>query len=170
MAKFERIAGTIDLVARSGKAFTLEGDGVSWYSVYKAAQLQGAQKGDDVTFEFDVVTKGGKDFLNVQGNVDFLEGSESAPAPRAARPARGAAPAPRAARTARPVASEAPSEGREDKRQRSIVRQNSLTNANALFATLGRAGLLGESSAEELAQEVLAVARVFEEFSMVEDA
>lgn len=172
-SKFETATGTISLMARSGKAFTLEGDDKSWFSVYKAVQLQGAQVGDEVEFEFEAVTKGGAEFLNVQGNVTILgEGSEPAPARRAPPARRGAAPAARAPRTARSEASEAPSGGgdsREDKRQRMIVRQNSLTQANALLHSMAVAGLLGEGAPEELAAQLIELAKQFETFSMLED-
>lgn len=172
-SKFETATGTISLMARSGKAFTLEGDDKSWFSVYKAVQLQGAQAGDEVEFEFEAVSKGGAEFLNVQGNVTILgEGSEPAPARRAPPARRGAAPAARTPRGERPAASEAPSKGgdtREDTRQRMIVRQNSLTQANSLFHSMAVAGLLGEGAPEDLAAQLIELAKQFESFSMLED-
>lgn len=161
----EHASGIVEAVARSGTSFKLEGDS-GWFGVFRASQMNGAQKGDSVSFSFETVNKGGKEFLNVKGNVEI----EGAPVSRErAAPARRATAAPD--RSASPSARSAPSAApKDDPRQRSIVRQNSLTQANALYATLSRAGLLGEGSSEELAEEIIAVARLFERYSMVEDA
>jgi len=163
----ERAEGIVEAVARSGTSFKLEGD-AGWFSAFRASQLNGLQKGDSVSFDYDVVNKGGKEFLNVKGNVDV----EGASGGRTEPPARGrAAPPSRAAggRAASAPARQSAAPA-DDPRQRSIVRQNSLTQANALYATLGRAGLLGEGVASELAVEIIEVARLFEAYSMVEDA
>lgn len=166
MARNETISmtGVIEAVARNGKAFKI---GEEWFSVYKAPQMNGAQKGDEVEFEFVEANKGGATFLNVEGNVNVV-GAE--PEARPARPTRASAarPAARAAAPTRASRSEstAPS---GDPRQRSIVRQNSLTQANALLATAARLGILGEQEPEELAELALTLARTFEAYSMVED-
>lgn len=164
---FEQV-GVIEAVARTGKAFKIGDD---WFSVFHADQMAGAQKGDNVTFEYSVTNKGGKDFLNVEGdlNIDGEAPKQRAPARQA--PARqGSGPSGPPARRAAPASSggsSAPSGN--DPRQRSIVRQNSLTQANALLATLGRAGLLGEPDTTDLATKAIALARLFEAYSMGED-
>lgn len=165
-------AGVIDAVARTGKAFRLDTSADDWYSVFDAKQLNGAQKGDEVEFEYSVANKGGKDFLNVQGDVAVV-GQEAPPARPAARaaPARGggSARAP-AARTELRTASESKASA-SDPRQRSIVRQNSLSQANALLATISRADpeRYIEATTVELAEQVVELARVFEAYSMGED-
>lgn len=158
----EQMQGIIEAVARSGTSFKLEGD-PGWFGVFRASQMNGAQKGDSVSFSFEAVNKGGKEFLNVKGNVSIEgeSGGREVPARRNAPPSGRSAP-----RSAPTASSNAP---KDDPRQRSIVRQNSLTQANALYATLGRAGLLGEGRAEELALEIIEVAKLFETYSMVED-
>lgn len=155
-------SGVIEAVARTGKSFKIGDD---WYGAFHAKQLNGAQKGDEVEFDYVEVNKGGATFLNVEGDVTIVgadDSERSAPAPR-----RSAAPA---GRSASRGASSAPSKAvGDDPRQRSIVRQNSLTQANALFATLSRAGLLGDVDPDTLAEDVVRIARTFEQYSMVED-
>lgn len=154
-------SGVIEAVARTGKSFKIGDD---WYGAFHAKQLKGAQKGDEVEFDYVEVVKGGATFNNIEGDVRFVgDDSErdSAPARRSAAPARGGRSQ---------GASSAPSKAvGDDPRQRSIVRQNSLTQANMVFSTLARAGLLGDIGPDELAEEVVRVARTFEQYSMVED-
>lgn len=162
MAKTFDGSGVIEAVARNGKAFKI---GEDWFSVYKASQMGDAQKDDEVEFKYVEKKAGGKVFLNVEGEV-VVTGSQEAEE-RPARGGRGGGSAP-----ARGGRSEAParSGGGDDKRQRSITRQNSLTQANALLATMARAGTLGELSAEELAELAVQLASTyFEPYSMVED-
>lgn len=163
-------SGVIEAVARTQKSFKI---GEDWFSVFNASDLGGAQAGDEVEFEYSINTRGGKDFLNVEGSVTIkVEGSGGrAQAPQ--RQQRGApssrrAPASRGATGSRSAGASAGSPT-NDPRQRSIVRQNSLTQANALFATLGRAGLLGDTDAATLAEEIVDTARIFEKYSMAED-
>lgn len=62
--------GTIGLMARNGKNFTLTEDNDTWYSAWEASSLNGATKGADV--EFSYVTKPGKDgrmYNNIRGSV-----------------------------------------------------------------------------------------------------
>lgn len=167
MAKTFNTSGTIEAVSRNGKAFKI---GEDWFSVYKAAQLGDAQKGDDVEFDYVEKKVGGTVFLNVEGNVNIVGGGSSEPEERPARSARGGGSAP--ARTAR---SEAPARSgtgspANDPRQRSIVRQNSLTQANNLLMAMARMGTL-EGGPEELAELAVQLAKdYFEPYSMVEDA
>lgn len=162
-------SGVIEAVARTQKSFKI---GEDWFSVFNASDLNGAQAGDEVEFDYSINNRGGKDFLNVEGSVTITsEGTAQrrAPAPQRQRSGGQSRPAPasRGAAGGRSAgAGVAPS---SDPRQRSIVRQNSLTQANALFATLGRAGLLGETDAATLAEEIVDTARIFEKYSMAED-
>lgn len=73
----DKMNGTIEAVRKDGKAFKLQGDG--WYSAFKAEQLSGAQKGDQV--EFNYKTNG--NFKNIDGSVTRL-GSGGGSAPQAA--------------------------------------------------------------------------------------
>src|SRR4249919_184552 len=68
MAKtnYESMQGTIEKAARNGKAFLIDDE---WYSVYKVQQANGAEAGDYVEFQYEVVHKGGQDFRNIQGNI-----------------------------------------------------------------------------------------------------
>lgn len=163
-------SGVIEAVARTQKSFKI---GEDWFSVFNASDLNGAQAGDEVEFDYSINNRGGKDFLNVEGSVTITsEGTAQrrAPAPQRQQRATPAsrAPAARGAAGGRSAGASAGSPS-SDPRQRSIVRQNSLTQANALFATLGRAGLLGETDAATLAEEIVDTARIFEKYSMAED-
>lgn len=153
--------GVIEAVARNGKAFKI---GEDWFSVYKVGQLNEAKKGDEVEFDYIEKKVGGAVFLNVEGDVTILnEGAEEEkPAARGRSSGPSSKPAPK--RETRATTSESP-----DQRQRSIVRQNSLTQANSLLETMARAGTLGDGGPEELAELVIELARVFEKYSMVED-
>lgn len=155
--------GVIEAVARNGKAFKIDED---WFSVYKVGQLNEAKKGDEVEFDYIEKKVGGAVFLNVEGAVTIL--NEGAEEEKPTARGRSSGPSSKAApkRETRSVStSESP-----DQRQRSIVRQNSLTQANSLLETMSRAGTLGDGSPEELAELAIELARVFEKYSMVEDA
>lgn len=160
-------SGVIEAVSRTGTTFKIGND---WYSVFSADQMAGAQKGDEIEFQYSVNNKGGKDFLNVQGDLTIVNeggGGQSRPAP-----ARGSADRPASARSSGARQAPAARSGggaTEDTRQRSIVRQNSLTQANALFGSLAKLGVIGETDLETAADEVIALARKFEAYSMLED-
>ena len=154
-------SGVIEAVARTGKSVKIGDD---WYGAFHAKQLKGAQKGDEIEFDYVEVVKGGATFLNIEGEVRFVgDDSDRDSAP----PRRSAAPA---GRSAGRGTSSAPSKAvGDDPRQRSIVRQNSLTQANALYASLSKAGLLADQSIEDAVAEVISMAKEFERYSMVED-
>lgn len=163
-------SGVIEAVARTQKSFKI---GEDWFSVFNASDLNGAQAGDEVEFDYSINNRGGKDFLNVEGSVTITsEGTAQrrAPAPQRQQRATPAsrAPAARGAAGGRSAGASAGSPS-SDPRQRSIVRQNSLTQANALYATLSKAGLLGDQGVEDAVAEVIGMAKEFERFSMVED-
>lgn len=170
MARKEILSGSgvIEAMARNGKAFKIGDD---WFSVYKASQMNGAQKDDEVEFEYVEVNKGGATFLNVEGNVEVVgeaqERPERASTARQAPARRGVAAPSRTSRAEAPAPSRGGSGVGEDKRQVSIIRQNSLTQANGILATMAKAGLLGDQTAEELAELAVSLARdFFEPYSL----
>lgn len=147
-----KIKGVIEALARNGKGIKI---GEDWYGAFKAVQLNGAVEGSEVEFEYLSKDKGGQTFNNIQGNVNVLGKSE---APKKS----GTDDAPKSGGT--------PGSGHVGAaRDRSIVRQNSLTNANATIHTFyaGDAGGTGKSP-EELAEEVIAVAKLYEAYSMLD--
>lgn len=163
MSERYSISGKVEAVARTRKSFKVGDD---WFSVFKGDQLGEAQAGDEVEFEYTVVNKGGKEFLNVQGDV--LVTAEGARQER--RPASRERPSGSRNRQAPVRQSSERGSGAEGLDvQRSIVRQNSLTQANALFSSLVRLGVMGELGYEEAVATVLELARDFEKYSMVED-
>jgi hypothetical protein len=68
-----KVRGVIEAKARNRKGIKIGDD---WYSAFKEAQLQGADKGDEVEFTVKEVTKGGSTFLNIEGNVTIHSRSE----------------------------------------------------------------------------------------------
>lgn len=145
---YQKAQGTIEAVSRSGKQFKLEGD-ERWFGAFRVAQLNRAEKGSTVSLEFEEVEKGGTTFYNVKGDVKLEEGgavSRSAPSAGAAQSVAG------------------------DSRQQSIIRQNSLSQANALYRTI--VGEAGDAEIHQdpdelkaIAQELIDIARIFEAYS-----
>jgi len=76
-------SGKIEAVARSQKAFKLEGS-EDWYSVFKPVQMNGAEAGSTVSFEYEEKPKGGEIHRNVKGNLEITSA-----APRTATPNGG---------------------------------------------------------------------------------
>ena len=76
-------SGKIEAVARSQKAFKLEGS-EDWYSVFKPVQMNGAEAGSTVSFEYEGRPKGGQISRNVKGSLKI-----TSPAPRPATPTGG---------------------------------------------------------------------------------
>ncbi len=137
----QKIKGTVEVVARNKKGVKI---GESWYGAFKVAQLSGADAGDVV--EFDSEPKG--DFNNIKGNVTIVtKGSGGAKEDTGTK-------------------SEGSSGGSLTMRDRQIIRQNSLTQANTLLSTF-YSGSMGDQGAtpEESANEVIAIARMFEAYS-----
>lgn len=174
-----QFSGTIDKVARNQGSFLIIDNGDElWFSVgYNPGGLNGAQVGDEVEFEYEEKHVGGKTFNNVKSEVTIVgEGAGDRPAPRQQAPRGGGRGAPQRQAAA---GRQAPAQGRQqasggggdDPRQRSIVRQNSLTQANALLATLARTGDFqgpGAGNEAAAAELVIEVARLFEAYSMGE--
>lgn len=176
---YEKGSGVIDAVARNGKSFKI---GEDWFSVYKAQELGGAQKGDEVSFEYVTVSKGGASFNNVKGNVTIK--SKGASEEQGQQSSGGARSSGGTARRGGDGSDGAVGYDGDQFRKRSmkhfpvpktdvdrpIIRQNSLTQANALFATLVKEGFYGQAdqvftSAKEAAAEVIDLASLFEAYS-----
>lgn len=175
MAKYTKFSGVIEARARNGKGLKI---GEDWYTAYKATQVpEGIQKGDTVEFEYEEATKGGATFRNIKGDVKLVSAGASDDVGRSSGSGLGTR------------ASAKGGDGRgsidgDSFRRRSmkffpvpsndvdrpIIRQNSLTQANALFATLVKHndtfGLdLSVQSATDAAEFLVEIARVFESYS-----
>jgi hypothetical protein len=174
----ESISGVVESMARNRKAIKVDGE---WYSAFNASQLGGVEWKDEVEFDYEEVIKGGATFLNIKGEVAVLvDGGERDSEPSDNPPSRGrggaakgsgrtaTAKAPARAGRRAPAESPSPQKAGGYNKDRSIVRQNSLTQANALYATLGRAGLIGEVEQAVAAEELLDLARMFEAYSMMD--
>lgn len=145
----KKFSGTIEAIARNGKNFKI---GEQWFSVFKGVQMKGAQKGDDVEFEYAEKEVGGTTFYNVQGDLKITGSSGDA---------GGSGSSDSSTAGARSGAGRSVS---EDARQKSIVRQNSLTQANTLFGSLGPE-FADVGSTEEAVELILEMARKFEAYS-----
>jgi hypothetical protein len=138
MAKgYTKMQGTVEKAARNGKAFLIEDE---WYSVYKAAQANGAEAGDYVEFEYESVLKGGQTFRNIQGSITV----------------KGAAPKGSAGSTETSPKQEE-SQARYAAKDKAIVRQNMLRHATAIVLGLPVASL------DDIVEDVIATARRLEE-------
>lgn len=141
--------GTIQTMARNGKAFKLDDE--EWYSVFKPQQLAGAGVGDVVEFEYEEAHKGSQTFRNVKDNVRIVGGSSER-----------AGSSSRSSDTPRSTSSSSGG-GSADRRDRQIVRQNALTQANTLFRTVtGDGGL--EVAAEQEVETIIEMAKRFEAY------
>lgn len=144
--------GVVEAVARSGKAIKI---GADWYSAFTVAGLNGAAVGDNVEFVYTETTKEGTTYRNIKGSVKV----------------KGSAPAPAAGGGEAPARTPAYSKGGRSfpvgplDPERSIIRQNALTQANTLFRTLtGEKGASGLSTTAA-AQGLIDIARIFESYS-----
>ena len=172
---YEKGSGVIDAVARNGKSFKI---GEDWFSVYKAQELGGAQKGDEVSFEYVTVSKGGASFNNVKGNVTIK--NKGASEEQGQQSSGGARTRGGTARRGGDGSDGAVGYDGDQFRKRSmkhfpvpktdvdrpIIRQNSLTQANALFATLEKLEALPPGlEPEQYAELVIELAVKFEAYS-----
>lgn len=165
----EQMEGAVEAVARSGKALKIGDD---WFNAMKTDQMEGVKAGDVVAFEYELKKVGGQEFRNIKGEVEVVEEGEERPQRRSSgggSSSRSNYSRGDSGRTSSRSSGSGRGGSGGDSVQRMIVRQNSLTQANAMFATLAAAGQLGASSPEDLADEILAIAKVFEAFSMLED-
>lgn len=134
--------GVIEVVARNKKGIKIGDD---WFGAFKIAQVSGASAGDEVEFEYE--QKG--EFNNIKGNVKVLSSSgPSEEAPADSPRDTGA------------------SAGGVTQRDQQIIRQNSLAHAtnliNGFYGTeMGGQGM----TPEQVAEEVISIARIFESYS-----
>jgi len=65
--------GTVALVARNKKAFTLEGDETDrWYTAFNPSQCDGVGRGATVEFTFKENQKGERTYYNIQRSVKVI--------------------------------------------------------------------------------------------------
>jgi len=60
------VTGTVESMGKDGKKFKVNG---GWYSAFNAKQLSGAEQGDNVSFEY----KENGQWKNITGNVTIVE-------------------------------------------------------------------------------------------------
>lgn len=60
------VTGTVESMGKDGKKFKVNG---GWYSAYNAKQLSGAEQGDTVSFDY----KENGQWKNITGNVTIVE-------------------------------------------------------------------------------------------------
>ncbi len=118
-----------------------------WFSCYRAEQLEGVNRGDNVSFEYVEKTKGTKTYFNVKGAVQVVEEGTSTghivTKPRAFSSGTPAFPVPALDRS------------------RPIIRQNALSHATNVVMHCTAPGPLPL----EMAKEIVEVARYFESYS-----
>ncbi len=123
-------------------SFKAEGD---WYKM--GFKKPAFKEGDDITFDF---TEGSYGKEVTDGSV-VVAGRSAAPAPRAPSPVPASVP-----KVGFPIA---PLDG-----QRSIIRQNCVTNAREVFVA-AHGGKPFAMSADEVADAIISLARKFEAYS-----
>jgi hypothetical protein len=170
MAKYTKFSGVIEARARNGKGLKI---GEDWYTAFKAAQVpEGIQKGDTVEFEYEEVNRGGATFFNIKGDVKLVSsGGES----KSSASSGGS----RSSGNSRSGDGRGSIDG-DSYRKRSmkffpvphddvdlpIIRQNSLTQANSLVASLVKQENFDlPSDPFEAAELVVEIARIFEAYS-----
>lgn len=164
-----KASGVIEALARNGKGFKI---GEQWFSVFKAVDLNNAQKGDNVTFDYVSTEKGGTTFHNVKGKVEITSVAPKNETPAATA---GGAGAGRADGTDGTRGYDGDGFRKRSMKffpvpktdvDRPIIRQNSLTQANSLLSTLAGLGVLpagGEPG--DYADLAIELARQFEAYS-----
>lgn len=146
-------SGVVEAMARSGKGMKIDGE---WYSGFTAGVLNGAKVGDNVSFTYTETTKEGTTYKNIKGSVSISDGPTASEASAPARTAGGSTGGWSKGGRSFPVGPLDP--------ERSIIRQNALTQANKMMENTGPESddLAGWS---EHALMVIAVARIFESYS-----
>lgn len=154
----------VQSMSRDGKRIKIDGD---WYGAYDPAQagLTSVKYGDTVSFTYTVKDTGTAVYRNIKGKVTVsgVGSSTSSSGPYDGAVPSGAAPA----RATAPTHYDFPVGPRD--RQRSIIRQNSVTNAVNLTAViLGTKDAPSNTDPSEivgLAHHVIDIAKVFEAYS-----
>jgi len=147
-------SGMIEAVSRDGKRIKIGND---WFSAFAASQMAGINSGDYVTFTYtEKPSPTGDVYRNIKGNVTAIPPPASAP--MTASGVTGSAEK-KYTDSRGYVIKEFPLPAFHP--DRSIIRQNSLGHAMDVIAyTRG-----GHEPPEKLAEEAIAVARLFEAYS-----
>lgn len=162
--------GVVIAKARNGKglAFNVDGDDV-WYNAREEDQIpENVAKDDLVSFEYDVTRKGGRTFNNIKGDVEILEagggGGRSGSSRGGGSGGGGGRSGGSSARSSGGGgASRAPAGGGGTDKDRQIVRQNALTQANKLVETFPNLIVDGDNGdTEDVAAQLIAIAKLFE--------
>lgn len=150
--------GVVEQMHESGKRFKLD-DG-EWYSAFSSSQVPSTVgMGVTVSFNYATVEKDDRKYNNVKGNVKVITGAAAKEVVSdGAHPATAYKPSGGSSKGSFPIPA---LDG-----QRSIIRQNSLTQANALMSTwTSPIDHAVYSTAEGMAEKVIELARMFEAYS-----
>jgi uncharacterized protein YdaT len=167
--------GVVEVKTRNGKSIKI---GENWYSAFKAVELNAVEVGDEVAFEYIEKESGGTTFLNIKGDVKVVGKGEKQEAQQSAGNRGGSQG--RSTRSGGDGTDGAVGYDGDQFRKRSmknypvsktdvdrpIIRQNSLTQANALFASLAKLEALPPAlEPEQYADLVIELAARFERYS-----
>lgn len=151
-----KVSGTISAVSRNGKGICIDD---TWYNAYKAAQINGASKGDAVEFQVKEVNKGGTTFRNIEGDVRVVGAGSGGSSARPSGASGGG-------RSNGGGDSDKMTKEEWAKKDRMIVRQNALTQANALFRSVtGEDGIAADpEDTDNYVAIIIEMAKQFEEY------
>lgn len=171
----KQFEGEVVAKARNGKgiAFNVDGDD-QWFNAKDESQIpEDVAKGDVVSFEYSVTRKGGRTFNNIEGEVEILEKGDGGGSSRGGGGSRGGGRSGGGERGGSRSGGSAGggSSGRRSygggsgggDKDRQIVRQNALTQANKLVETFPNLVYTeGQDVAAEVAEQIIELAKVFE--------
>lgn len=146
-----QVSGVVQAKTGNGKSIKVNGD---FYGAYRTTELDGINKGDNVSFEYEF-SKCGK-WRNIKGDITVSA---------AAAPSQTAAPA----RSEAPARKNAPAEAGSISRDRTIVRQNATSNASRIVAALIAAGRFNVPG-NQIGGAVIRLAVQFEQYCMADAA
>lgn len=161
----KQFEGEVVAKARNGKgiAFNIDGDD-QWFNAKDESQIpEDVAKGDVVAFEYSVTRKGGRTFSNIEGEVEILEKGDGGGGRRGGGGSRGGSRS--------GGSNGGGSSGRRSygggsgggDKDRQIVRQNALTQANKLVETFPNLIVDGDNGdTEDVAAQLIAIAKLFE--------
>lgn len=152
-------SGIVESTARTGKAIKIGGE---WYSAFTAASLNGAKNGDNVEFSYTTSEKDGVTYRNIKGAVKIVApsgGVAITPISGGSGPAPAAAGGHSRAGRSFPVGPLDP--------ERSIIRQNALTQANKACETWFDNHSVGDSFADlgQFCDAIINMAQKFEAYA-----
>lgn len=151
------MTGVVKSMARNGKAFCLEEDPTTWFSVYDQKQLDSVNRGATVEFTFTSKNVGGRVYNNIQKNVKVINPGMGGDAPDAS----GAV----AAQEARP---QTVTFGNISlSRDRCIARQNAVNVMSTVLAQQFSVDptTLDRDTVENFAMRVIQGAMIIEEYT-----